>query len=313
MEYKTLGRTGLQVSVIGLGGGGHSRLGMKTNKSELESSEIIQRAIEKGINLIDTAEAYGTEMRIGEGLRTVNRNEVYLSTKYSLYNGTELKKPGDVEKSLDRSLVNLKTEYVDIYHLHAVNIKDYDYAVEHLVPELIKMREKGKIRFLGITEAFVTDPSHIMLERAVQDNCWDVMMVGFNILNQSARKTVFQKTIEKNIGVLAMFAVRRALADPKALAELIDEMMEKELLQGKEIDRQNPLGFLIHKDGAVSLADAAYRFCNHEAAVHCTLSGTGNIQHLEDNIESANRSPLSDENLLKLNELFANIDSVSGN
>jgi aryl-alcohol dehydrogenase-like predicted oxidoreductase len=313
MDYTTLGRTGLKVSVIGLGGGGHSRLGMKTNKTDEESAEIVKRAVELGINLIDTAEVYGTEHRVGAGLQTVNRQNIYISTKYSLYNETELKKPDHLEKSLDQSLARLNTEYVDIYHLHGVRLKDYDYAVQHLVPELIKLREKGKIRYIGITEAFAPDPSHLTLERAVDDDIWDVMMVGFNILNQSARRKVFQKTIEKNIGVLGMFAIRRALADPQALKELIGEMLDNGLLDDKSIDRNDPLSFLIREDGAINLQDAAYRYCRHEPAIHCMLTGTGNIRHLEDNIASANRVPLSESDVSRLNDLFAGIDSVSGN
>ena len=101
-------------------------------------------------------------------------------------------------------------------------------------------------------------------------------MVGFNILNQSASSTIFPATIDKNIGILAMFAVRRALANPTVLVELIEEMMDRGLLEGTTIDKQNPLGFLIREGGARSLTDAAYRFCRHEPGIHCMLSGTGN-------------------------------------
>jgi aryl-alcohol dehydrogenase-like predicted oxidoreductase len=313
MDYVTLGRTGLNVSVIGLGGGGSSRLGMNTHKNELESTVLVRKAIEMGINFIDTAEVYGTEPQIGEALQSMNRDQVYLSSKYSLRNGEQFKKPEDLEKSLDRSLFNLRTEYIDIYHLHGVSLKDYDFCVEYLVPELIRMREKGKIRFLGITEGFASDPGHHMLEKAVMDDYWDVMMVGFNILNQSASTTLLPATIAKNIGILAMFAVRRALSDPVALVELIHDMIDRGLLDGRMIDKLNPLGFLVHEGGAQSLTDAAYRFCRHEPGIHCMLSGTGNIHHLLDNIQSANRRPLPDNDLQQIRELFAGIDSVSGN
>lgn len=313
MDYITLGRTGLNVSVIGLGGGGSSRLGMGTHKIELESTELIRKAIEMGINLIDTAEAYGTEAQIGVALQNVNRNQIYLSSKYSLKHEGEFKKPEELEKSLDCTLTNLGTEYVDIYHLHGINLNDYDYCTQYLVPELIRMREKGKIRFLGITEGFATDPKHLMLEKAVKDDYWDVMMIGFNILNQSASRTLLPATIAKNIGVLAMFAVRRALANPEALTELIGDMMDRGLLDGQTLDKYNPLGFLLHEGGADSLTDAAYRFCRHEPGIHCMLSGTGNMRHLLDNIQSANKRPLPDSDLQHIRELFGAVDSVTGN
>ena len=69
-----------------------------------------------------------------------------------------------------------------------------------------------KLRFIGITEGFNSDSGHDMLQRALQDDVWDVMMVGFNILNQSARERVFPTAMEKNVGILIMFAVRRALS-----------------------------------------------------------------------------------------------------
>ncbi|MFD1676499.1 aldo/keto reductase [Alicyclobacillus fodiniaquatilis] len=313
MDYTTFGRTELQVSVMGLGGGGHSRLGLSQQKSESESVEIIQKALQLGINFIDTAEAYGTEARIGKALSADQRKNVILSSKYTLYADAVLRKPAQLEQSLDASLKHLNTDYIDVYHLHGVRLQDYDYAQSYLAPELFKMRDKGKIRFLGITEAFVPDPSHMMLRRAVQDDIWDVVMVGFNILNQSAREIVLQPCIEKNIAVLDMFAVRRALTRSDILAEFARDMMNQGLLPENAVDLQNPLGFLIHPEGAVSLPDAAYRFVRYEPGIHCVLSGTGNVAHLEANVESANRAPLPDAHVATLRKLFANINSVSGN
>jgi aryl-alcohol dehydrogenase-like predicted oxidoreductase len=313
VDYVTLGRTGLNVSVISLGAGGSSRLGMQTKKSEQDAAEIVKKAVELGINLIDTAEAYGTEKVVGAGLQHVNREDIVISTKYSLQKDKITKKPEEFEKSVDQSLSNLKTDYIDIYHLHGVKQADYAYALEHLVPEMIKMQEKGKIRFLGITEAFGSDPSHLMLEQAVQDNCWDVMMVGFNLLNQSAREKIFKAAIAKDIGILDMFAVRRALSRREALAELIEQLFDKGLLDESKIDRKNSLDFLVHQEGALSIMDAAYRFCRYEPGVHSVLMGTGNLQHLADNIESGNRPPLPDEDIRKLKDIFAGIDSVTGN
>ena len=81
MRYVTLGRTGLKVSVAGLGCGGHSRLGQRTGKTKDESVRLVRHALELGINVIDTAEVYGTETIVGEALQNVARDEVVLSTK----------------------------------------------------------------------------------------------------------------------------------------------------------------------------------------------------------------------------------------
>ena len=97
MEYITLGRTGLKVSVMGLGGGGHSRLGSSVGKTEAESVSIVRQAIDSGINFIDTAEAYGTEPIVGSALRGLDRDKIILSTKKIVWEGIE---PAEVEKAL---------------------------------------------------------------------------------------------------------------------------------------------------------------------------------------------------------------------
>jgi aryl-alcohol dehydrogenase-like predicted oxidoreductase len=178
---------------------------------------------------------------------------------------------------------------------------------------LQRLRDQGKIRYIAISERFGPDPQHAMLQRALQDDVWDVMMIGFNLLNQSARERVFPVTIEKDIGVLIMFAVRRALSQPERLAEVIDELIERGQLDPAEIDRADPLGFLVHEEGAVSVPDAAYRFCRDEPGTHVILSGTGNPVHLEANLASFYRPPLPDADRRRVERIFRNVDSVSGN
>jgi aryl-alcohol dehydrogenase-like predicted oxidoreductase len=309
MEYITLGRTGLEASVMGLGGGGHSRLGSAVGKTEDESISIVRQAIDAGINFIDTAEAYGTEPIVGRALKGLDRDKIILSTKKMFWDGIE---PAEVERGLEQSLSNLGVEYVDIYHLHAVILEEYDYALSEICPVLQRLRDQGKIRFIGITERFEHDPQHAMLQRALEDDVWDVMMVGFNLLNQSARERVFAKAIEKDVGILNMFAVRRALSTPERLDELIGELIENGQLNPEQIDRSDPLGFLVRDGDAVSMMDAAYRFCREEPGIHVVLSGTSNPDHLHANIESFARPPLSNEDTDALKRIFRNIDSVSG-
>jgi aryl-alcohol dehydrogenase-like predicted oxidoreductase len=309
MEYTTLGRTGLNVSKMGLGCGGPSRIGQNTGNTEEQSIAIVKCALKSGINFIDTAEVYRTENIVGQAIKGVDREALVISTKKSTWDTLN---PKDVVKSLDRSLNNLGTDYIDIYHLHGVILQDYEYLYSEIVPTLLELRDQDKIRYIGITERFIPDPNHSMLERALQDDVWDVMMVGFNILNQSARRRVLAKTIEKNIGILIMFAVRLALSRPRRLKECIDELIEKKQLNPNEIDRSDPLGFLVHEGGAVDLVDAAYRFCHDEPGAHVILSGTGNIEHMKANIESILRPSLPEKHIVKLKGIFKNVDSISG-
>ena len=81
MEYTNLGHTGLKVSVMGLGSGGHSRLGLAQGHSEQEAVRVVQAALDLGINYIDTAEGYGSESVVGQGIKSVRREDVVISTK----------------------------------------------------------------------------------------------------------------------------------------------------------------------------------------------------------------------------------------
>jgi L-galactose dehydrogenase len=310
VEKRILGRTGLEVTVMGVGCGGPSRAGQATGRSVSESVAVVRQALDAGLNFVDTAEAYHTEEIVGRAIRGRDRSALVLSTKKSA--GQEID-PQDVVRSLEASLGRLGTDYVDVYHLHGVVLEDYAYLLAEIVPTLQRLREQGKIRFIAISERFGPDPQHAMLQRALQDDVWDVMMVGFNLLNQSARQRVFPQTIAKEIGVLIMFAVRRALSRPERLAQVIDELIERGQLDPDEIDRADPFGFLIHEGGAVSLPDAAYRFCRDEPGTHVILSGTGNPEHLQANLASFARPPLPAADRRRLEHLFRNVDSVSGN
>ena len=81
MGTGTLGRTSLRVSFMGLGCGGHSRLGLGVGKSEEDAANVVKSALDLGINFIDTAESYKTETAVGKGIKGVPRDQVYISTK----------------------------------------------------------------------------------------------------------------------------------------------------------------------------------------------------------------------------------------
>jgi aryl-alcohol dehydrogenase-like predicted oxidoreductase len=310
MEQVTLGRCGFRVSRMGLGGGGHSRLGRSTGRSDDESIAVVQRALELGINFIDTAEGYGTEEVVGQGIRGRDRDRIVISTKKSLSRNNP-PGPAELRAGLESSLRRLGTDYVDVYHLHGLKIDQYDRAISELVPEMQKLKQQGKLRAVGVTEAFNSDRGHEMLGRAMSDDCWDVIMVGFNILNQSARQRVLEAARHKNIGVLCMFAVRSALSQPPRLREIVAELLQAGQLNGDTIDRDDPLGFLTRDGAAGSVVEAAYRFCREEPGIHVVLSGTGNVGHLEQNVQAMRQPPLTVEVQQRLVRMFEGIDNVS--
>jgi len=313
VEYITLGRTGLRVSVAGLGCGGPSRLGLRDNKSEWQCVTLVRQALDLGVNFLDTAEVYGTEEIVGKAVAAFTRDKVVISTKKKFPLDNPNDAAGEARKSLEQSLRLLKTDYIDVYHAHGVEPGEYAYAATELLPVLSKMREEGKIRFIGITEAFVDDMSHRMLRQAIDDGHWDVLMTGFNMLNQSARNEVLPKALEKSVGTLVMFAVRRALSQPKRLRDVCAELTKKGLIASDACNPDAPLDFLIHDGHASTVVDAAYRFCRHQPGVHVVLTGTGSADHLKENLASLAKPPLPEGVTEKLQQIFAKVDCVTGN
>jgi len=314
MDYTTLGRTGLRVSVAGLGCGGPSRLGLRNSTdSEKRAIGLVRQAIELGVNFFDTAEAYGTELILGKGIAGFVRERLVISTKKSLPRSDQPHPEAEVCRRLERSLTHLGTDYVDVYHLHGLEMKDYDFAVERLLPVLEKLRAQGKIRFIGVTEGFVPDPSHQMLHRSLQEDRWDVVMVGFNMLNPSARRSVLPLAKQNHVGVLNMFAVRRALSQPEYLQRLYGEQLQRGALKPGELNPEAPLDFVLTDGGAESLPEAAYRFCRHEPGIDVVLTGTGDPEHLRANVESILKPSLPAPILKRLSEVFGNLDHITGN
>jgi len=133
-------------------------------------------------------------------------------------------------RPIDDSLGALRTDHIDLYHLHGVTPGQYDHCVAVLIPELKRQQAAGKVRFLGVTEMFGRDTGHEMLVRALPDDQFDVVMTGFNLLNPSARTRVFPMTRARDVGTLIMFAVRRVLSDPAALREVVAQLVERETL-----------------------------------------------------------------------------------
>jgi len=310
MEYVRLGRTGLRVSVAGLGCGGFSRLGLGTGHSEAEAVGVVQAALDLGVNLIDTAAAYGTEAVVGRAIAGQPRDSVVIATKASAARGGEPTSPARVVESLDNSLRLLGVDCIDIFQLHGVPPSGYDHVRKVIVPALLAEREKGKFRFLGITETAPNDPEHEMLARAVPEDVWDVVMVAFHMMAQNARRAVFPVTRAHNVGTLLMFAVRSIFARPAQLAGTMRELAEAGKVQDWLIRSDDPLGFLVHAGGASSLTDAAYRFARHEPGVDVVLFGTGDRAHVRANVESILKPPLPEADRARLAELFGHLVGV---
>ena len=315
MELTTLGRTGLAVSIAGLGCGGHSRLGLTNGASEDQAVAVVHRALDLGINLIDTAHAYGTEEVVGRALAG-RRDQVIVSTKAMPEVNGHLLSAEAFRGSAEKSLQRLRTDHVDLFFVHGVGVQHLEHCRRVLAPELALMRGEGKIRFVAVSEAFARDTTHEALSTALDagDDWFDVAMVGFNLLNPSARGRVFAATQARGIGVLVMFAVRRALSDPEVCRAVVADLVAKGDVDPASVaDGDDPLGFVVHPDGATSVVDAAYRFARHEPGCDVVLTGTGSVDHLGENVRSITAGPLPEADLGRLRAMFGTVDSVSAN
>lgn len=308
MDCITLGRTGLRVSVAGLGCGGHSRLGKSTGRTEAESVALVRLALDQGINLIDTAAAYGTEEIVGKALAGVPRGEVVVATKGGLRTGGILRSADEVVRGLHDSLRRLGLEHVDIFQLHGVATGDYRYAMDEIVPALDRERAAGRFRFLGITENASRDHQHTVLLQAVESGVFDTAMVAFNMLHRTAAEALFARTRAAGVGTFIMHAVRSVFARPADLAAALRaEAAAGRLDPGAA---EAGLGFLVHPGGAADMTDAAYRFARHEPGADVVLFGTGSPEHLRANIASLSRPALPAADLARLVDVFGLVSGL---
>jgi L-galactose dehydrogenase len=265
------------------------------------------------VNIIDTAASYGTEAVIGRAIKAAPRDSLVITTKASPANYTtwELLTPEDVVASIDNSLRQLQTDYLDVLQLHAVAPHIYEHARDVIYPAVLREKEKGKLRFIGITEAAAFDLEHKMFQRALaEDDMWDTAMVAFNMMHQNVRTGVFPKTAEKKVGTLIMFAVRRIFAQPERLKEQLRALAANGLLPKRLGDSPDPLGFLVHADGASSVIDAAYRFARDESGVDVVLFGTSDPHHLRADIASLEKPPLPAADRQQIVSLFGHLVGV---
>lgn len=313
MRYRILGRTGLSVSIASLGTGGPSRLGQQTHGDEAEAQRVVHRALELGINLIDTAANYGdSEAILGRALAGTPRARYLLATKFSPYHddGTIIS-AADLAESCERSLRRLKVDAIDVYQFHSVVPESYRDVVDRLYPAVARLRDQGKVRFMGITEYFFPDPAHKMLELALADNLWDTIMVKYGILNLSAEWMVLPLAKKLNVGVMNMSPVRVKMTRSEELRRLVRRWKDAGLIARNAVPDDGPLDFLV-RGPVPSVVAAGYKFGAGHDAIATVLFGTGNVAHLEDNIEAILGPPLPDEDSKRLRALFGHLAESEG-
>jgi L-galactose dehydrogenase len=302
MQFRRLGRTNLNVSLLGLGGGGRSRLGRSSDASLEDVTRLVRRAVDLGINLFDTAADYGTEDFLGEALAEFPRESIVVSTKFgpTMRQTHELKDAAALRPSIEASLRKLKMDYVDVLYLHGVRDDFYDAIHDRFLEPLREVQRAGLTRFIGVTESWGLDHAHDMLRRAIPSGDWDVVMPGFNLLSPLTGVHVLPLAAEHDVGTMIMCAVRSLIAQPELVARQILDWKNEGRLAA---DAPDGLDWVV-QDGVGSLTAAAYKFAAEPAGVSSVLCGTGSIAHLEDNVAAVLGSPLRADVSQRLRELF---------
>jgi myo-inositol catabolism protein IolS len=293
MKYRTLGKTNLDVSVVGVGtwqfGG---EWGVDFTQKEVDS--IFDKAKEVGINFIDTAECYGdhlSENFIGDYISRNNREDWIIATKFghhfkSNFERSRLWSADDVLKQLDASLKSLKTDYIDLYQAHSPGDDEFDN--DDLWTMLDKQMQAGKIRHLGIS--LKTNDNMFQTSKATDVNVGAIQVV-YNRLDRVPEKEVFPACQEQNLGVLARVPLASGYLSGKykpgatftqndVRSRHNQEETTKLLKQVEEIQKTEvPEG--------IPMATWALAWCLKHPAVTTVIPGSKNPEQVELNAKAA--------------------------
>lgn len=284
IEYRALGKTGLRVSVLGLGG---SEIGYQA-VAQRTVDKILNTALDAGINVIDTAECYADgEALLGKAIAG-RRAEVVLMTKCGhtpLGSASDRAggfaapdwDPAMLARSIERSLKNLRTDYVDVMQFHSPpleTLKD-----ERAIEVLQRARERGQARFVGCS----ADADEAMY--AVESGAFDTLQISVSIADQEAIDRVLPKAAARGMGVI----VKRPIANA---AWRHGKRPPADWYTRPYWDRLQKLGYDFMDDGAANAAAIALRFTLGAPGVTTAIVGTTRPERIAQNIGHANAGPL---------------------
>ncbi len=290
VEYRRLGRTGLEVSVVGFGS---LSIGLASTEQH-RVSLLLNQALDGGLNLIDTAECYGhpdknhAETLIGNAIGS-RRDEYVLSSKVGQENGHFGQgndwSAASLLRPIDRSLQRLKTYYLDIVHLHGCSVEVLEAG--EVIEALKKARQDGKIRFLAYSG------SGNRVRHAIETNEFDVVQLTLNVFEQNAIDDLLPLTKERDIGVIVKRPIGNAVWRYPERPEWGWYAEYWDLIE--------PLNYPFFKGdalidpGSEGAAGMALRFLSSTPGVHSAIVGTTSPGRWTQNNGNVAAGPLSAE------------------
>src|SRR6266850_8064031 len=314
MEYRTLGRTGLKVSALGFGCGDVGGLMVRGTPAERERG--VARALEHGINYLDTAPSYGSgesEKNLGQVLRALKPTAptAIVGTKWRLVAADLADVAGAVARSVETSLGRLGLERVDLLHLHNLIGRVGEErplgvarVLEAVVPAVRRLQEQGKVRFFGVTASGETGALH----RALSSGVIDTAQVVFNLLNPTGAYALpvgypaqdYDRLLvlarEQGVGtigirVLAGGALSGQVArHPTAIPSVAPIASGPDY--ATDVTRARALEPLVAQGHAASVVDAALRFAITGDALSTVLIGCSDLAQLDFAAAAVNKGPL---------------------
>jgi myo-inositol catabolism protein IolS len=303
MKYRRLGKTDLEVSVVGLGtwqfGG---EWGKDFEQAEVDA--IVEKAAKMGINLIDTAECYGdhlSEKLIGRAIKD-RRDRWIVATKFGhrfkeRFERDDVYDPALVREQLEASLEALQTDYIDLYQFHSGT--DAMFDTPGLWEMLREQVEAGVVRHLGISISSSYRGTHQV--DAATDIGADAIQVVYNRLQRRAEEQFFDQAVSQDLGVLARVPLasgflsgkygkdaRFERTDVRAVWKS-DEQRRRMAEEVEEVRSEVPEG--------VPMAQWALAWCLQHPAVTCAIPGCKTVEQLVSNAGAAELPLVSDDHL----------------
>ncbi len=284
MIYRELGRTGLKVSIVGYGA---SPLGQEFGTIDPEEGKrAVHYAIDNGINYFDVAPYYGrtlAETRLGEAL-VGSRDKVILATKVGRYD-IDLETGFDfsakrVTASVDESLKRLQTDYIDVVQIHDIEFGHREQIINETLPALFKLKESGKVRFVGIT-GYPLYPVKAVAEAVEIDTI--LSYCRYNLMDTAMDEVLTPVARAKGIGLINASPLHMRVLTEKGAPDW-HPAPKKVLEVGRQVTEHC-------RSRGVDVADLAMQFALQYEGVATTLVGMSKVRHVDMNVKSVGVAP----------------------